>query len=735
MDSKSALISTVLSGLATNVVGLSIYYFSKKCCGDKEEKDHDFIGVEMGKQGDQQEQDVEEEFEEPDVKEWQYTFGLCPENTNIREHISWASFGTLVEFVITLFLGQAAGALPSILSIPFISDDQLGVKRMEAYFVLKELGLETYMNALQVFSGSLVLVVWMNQCGSLFGFLGAAIVAALCTFPHFSLAGAFDLTTDQTQTTKAVLSALDELAVHHLWVLICLLAALAIHSGHFLYQRAAESKEKKSCGVWTSFILVFITSVWGAFMFGSHTFCVHYMAESGIKSKAVETNIYVATFKSHVDLMNGFGIFGMLAGLLVLVIVSAIYKRWRWLIMNTSVLVSTVVLTLHGISATATEALRGCALDGVCTIKGSNQTLKAVTDGVDFYDSVHPIFMTHWLLLFVVISLNLVFFQNFMQHVKALNRFMLTYEGALLVWAVTAIGVALFNEFDYNKFTTLKSTNQVIHLLGDMLVVAFHTGLIPNTIDRVHFACGTYALGFFFILALMIPGAEGDLTWQKFLLGHFGDTALGVVELTILFRTMTMSGPADSALQNMMGRAIHGVSLFAGRFFLWNTVCGYWALWFGLGTLYGGLAVVGTVFWTNKQRKAFAIRTRVETAKNWPQYLVLLIMITVLASYQEYSFGDFIEACVSTRLATCFCFTDVKLTYTNVNIAPASTLTNVVWMVIISIFIVGTAFMWSIGMFKEQEMQEHSAESEQEPFLKKQDPSFVETPEITVQSS
>jgi len=719
MDRKSALIATVVSGLATNAVGLLIYNFSKKCC-DEDQKDHDFEnGVEMGKQ---KEEDVEEEFEEPAVQEWQHTFGLCPENTNIRDHISWASFGTLLEFIITLCLGQAAGTLPSILSIPFISNDQSGVKRMKAYFALKELGLESYMNALQVFAGALMLLVWMNQSGTMFGFLGAAILAALCTFPHFSLAGAVDLA-NQSLSTDEVLSKLDGLATQHLWVFICLLAALAIHSGHFIYQRAAESKEKKSCGVWTSFILIFITSVWGAFMFGSHTFCVHYMAESGIKNPDVETNIYVATFKSHVDMMNGLGIFGMLAGLLVLVIVSCIYKRWRWVIMNASVLVSTAVLSFHGISMSATNALKGCALDGICTPE-------AVTAGVEFYDSVHPIFMTHWMLLYVVISLNIVNFQNFMPHIQALNNFMLTYEGALLVWAVTAIGVALFNEFDYNKFTVLKSTNQVVHLLGDMLVVSFHTGLVPHVLSRVHFACATYALGFFFILALMIPGAEGDLTWQKFLLGHFGDTALGIVELTILFRTMTMSGPADSALRNMMGRAIHGVSLFAGRFFLWNTVCGYWALWFGLGTLYGGLAIVGTVFWTNKERKNFAIRTQVETAKNWPQYLVLLTMVTVLASYQEYSFGDFIEACVSTPLDSCFCFTDRLLTYTAINIAPASTLTNVVWMIIISIFIVGTAWTWSIGMFKEQEKQEKSEESEQKPFLK-QDPTETNNEEET----
>lgn len=150
-------------------------------------------------------------------------------------------------------------------------------------------------------------------------------------------------------------------------------------------------------------------------------------------------------------------------------------------------------------------------------------------------------------------------------------------------------------------------------------------------------------------------------------------------------------------------------------------MCGYWALWFGLGTLYAVVVIVQAFFWTEYERQHFASRTHLVTEQHWPKLLLLVALIAFGATLKEYDFAEFVDVCVGlatdlqgasmsiiTSVPECFCFTDARLTYDNNNLAPASTLTNVIWLMIIMSFLVTVGYNYIKAMMKlQKESWEH----------------------------
>jgi len=79
--------------------------------------------------------------------------------------------------------------------------------------------------------------------------------------------------------------------------------------------------------------------------------------------------------------------------------------------------------------------------------------------------------------------------------------------------------------------------------------------------------------------------------------------------------------------------------------------------------------------------------------------LILLIVSTTFFGYREYTFAEAIDNCVAIESDIslwesegCPCETDYALTYTNENIAPANTLTNVTWMMMVMLAVCFVAY-------------------------------------------
>lgn len=676
---------TIGAGAVTGIVGAIAYNYCRCCCKEEEFESTDAIEMQTYKKRDP-------ESAQEENNDYILTFAMT--SPFILENLSWNSMAIPLQFLLTLCLGLVLGMMPYIrFIVGYIENLET---RMEVYVNLKELGLDQFIVGLQALSAFIVFALWMLQNGSKVGFVFAAGLAALCVAPPVSFADAI-LSADQ-----AVLqSRVAKLEANHLAVLICILLALVIHSSVFIYQQLVTYKpEGLNCCIKFSFCIKFLACVVMAFMYGSHTFEVQYMGKCSDKEKL---ELYVAGFVSGVLRINTTGSTLAVVCLISVFIISLLNKHWKWTIAYAIQLVAFVVQFLgDGVQfGKYVETLQGCGqMD--CTVENAS-----VMAAINYFDEHHPFYWVLFLFFFVVNMIGLIYFQNFMKCARALFNVFETYEGALFVWGVSGMLVGAFAQFDSTKFYLFRNANQVVHLLGDILVVTYHTGFIPHVASRTTFSRAIYVFGAFSTLLLMLPEGS-DFTWQKFVLGHLGDTALAVVEFIFLVKIMSIIGAADSATENMMGRAVHGISLFAGRFFAWNTTCGYWAILFGLGTLYAVIVCFNTPFWTDEKRQNFAIRTRVESEKNWPKYMLLIVLICIGCSLQEYRFTEFLVGCQSMatdllrKAGSCFCSTGQTMTYTLEDIAPTSTVTNLVWMIMVSFGIMAIGYNFSTRMFRKQ---------------------------------
>lgn len=442
-----------------------------------------------------------------------------------------------------------------------------------------------------------------------------------------------------------------------------------------------------------TFYLIFLNLM--AVMFGIHTFDVTFL-------KLCTDNVQLSMFtgiwatSAYTTWVQSMAFVAM-AGVGGLCFIA--YKRgfMKLLIVNVSALAYVlIVATVELANAHYYEAMDDCVnAVPVCTVDDSS-----VLDAVNYLQDVtHPSYQYQWIVLSILTILNMINIKPSMAPLLNAFEVFQCYEGIILLWGMTAIGVGYLTTFASNKHFELRGINQVLHLCFDLCMVAFHTGLIPYVVDRKCFINVIYYFSFTSAIGLLVPGATDELTWQKFILGHLGDSACAMAEFYVLAGSMFVSGPIDSSSIQMMGRATHGISLLFGRLWVWSTHCGYWAIYFGAGTMYG-LTVAAPVFFFNDEiRSRFAIRNKVVTGKYWKRLLILLVVTTSFFGYREYAFAEAIDDCVAIESDIslweskgCPCETDYALTYTNQNIAPANTLTNVAWIMMVMLAVCFVAY-------------------------------------------
>jgi len=432
-----------------------------------------------------------------------------------------------------------------------------------------------------------------------------------------------------------------------------------------------------------------------AVMFGIHTFDVSFLKQCTNETQlAMFTGIWATSaYTSWVQSMA----FVAIAGVGGLSFVS--YQRGflKLLIVNVSAL--TYVLVVAGgelANAEYYEAMNDCVdAEPICTTQDSS-----VLDAVNYLqDITHPSYQYQWICLSILILLNMINIKSSMAPLLNACEIFQCYEGIILLWGISAIGVGYLTSFDSDTHFELRGINQVLHLCFDLCMVSFHTGLIPYVIDRKIFINVVYYFSFTSAVGLMVPGATEGLTWQKFVLGHLGDSACALAEFYVLAGSMFISGPVDSSTVQMMGRATHGFSLLFGRFWVWSTHCGYWAIYFGAGTMYGLIVAAPVFFFNDEIRSRFAIRNGVVTGKYWKRLLILLVVTTAFFGYREYTFAEEIDDCMAIEgdialweTRGCPCATDHALTYTNTEIAPGNTLTNISWMMIVMLAVCFVAY-------------------------------------------
>lgn len=441
------------------------------------------------------------------------------------------------------------------------------------------------------------------------------------------------------------------------------------------------------------FYMVFLNLM--ALMFGIHTFNVQFLKQC---EEPIQLALFMGTwntpaYTSWVQSMA----FVAIGGVGGLIFVTYQQQFWKLLVVNASVLTYVLVVAATELAnGEFYNALGDCVdAEPICTVDDS-----LVHDALNhMQDVTHPAYQYQWIVLSIFIILNMINIKPSLAPLRYAAEIFQCYEGVILLWGISAIGVGYLTSFDSEAHFELRGINQVLHLCFDLCMVAFHTGLIPYVIDRRVFIDTVYYLSFVSAVGLLVPGATEGLTWEKFVLGHLGDSACAMAEFFVLAGSMFISGPVDTASVQMMGRATHGISLLFGRFWVWSTHCGYWAIYFGAGTMYGLIVAAPVFFFNDEIRSRFAVRNKVVTGKYWKQLLLMLVVTTAYCGYQEYAFAEDIDSCMAIEgdIALweeqgCPCETDYALTYTNTEIAPGNTLTNVTWMMIVMLAVCAVAY-------------------------------------------